>query len=405
MSRRKRWITYPGAAPPPPTGRKYYPGHYTNFQYSQVHGAGGAYTGIPHPGVVNDVGPVCTGLMGLCRPVEWNELEPNGATDPILSRFDFSNIQADLDQCAAYSANSGLGVMYFMKLITKSFRGLGTNPLPVDLQQPSAGNNNSPDGYATFFTNKGGAGGLDGYTVWRWDATVLARLTVLIQHLSTLASHPNFHGVVFQESAIGITPNAAVDGYSLTKFKNALVQEHAICAAADANWRSVAFVNQIHSGGKADLKDVCAQIQQYGAIVAGPDLVTDLSSSGLVNGTYPILKDYHFGTNTSGGSVTMPGTGPTGSSVQPAEWAPKPPADPAPVVPGDLFNWATSSFKCKPGNGYTGARDHTPGSASPSPLNVDYFFWDYDQSGTPTFNGGATPIIASFPQFGSWSPP
>lgn len=416
--RKRRWIAFPGAPPPPPTGRRWNPGNYVALQHGDIY-TGGSFTGIPHPGVVSNVGPVAAGVAGLLVRPNWKDLEPRGATDPIGSRFNFAPIQSMLDQCAAYPGiNGGNGVQLIVMIVVKSFAGVGTNPLPADLQADIGvlgDPNYSPDGYATYFP--GGGGVPDGYSVWRWNGPVITpRFAFLVQKIGeTFDSHPNFAGIATQETSTSYVAQPAIDGYSPANYKAGLIAESNNISTYCPSARHFCFINFMGNGtaaqGTLDLATVAAAIQPNGAIVAGPDLCTQ---GGIVSRCYDIYNAYHFGTTVSRTisgvttNVKMPTKGPTGCSVQNDEWTAKssPPADPPPVSLRNLYNYATSSFTYTSADDVN-ALDHTPGSAWPSPLNLDIIFWDWHTSGpagTPVFNGGGTPIIAAHPTFGTFAP-
>lgn len=406
--RKRRWIGYHGATPPPPTGRRYYPGIYSVLLRSMFFN-GNTYLGIPNGAIYSSGSTVWPGLAGVMVPHDWNEVEPNGATDPIGTRFDFSRVAAEVAQCAA------AGVQYLFKLNVKSFRGLGTNPLPADLQTPiGSGPSYSPDGRATYFAGSGGTGTLDGYSIWRWDPVIIARMNVLFQQMGAVFdTNPYFGGIVTQETAIAYTAVPAVDNYSPAAYMDGLIAEGNNFSAAFPHARHFCFINFMHGvsivQARYNLFKVAATLQPNGTVIAGPDLTTELSSANITSRCYPIYNDYHFGTSHNSDPAApfvMPSTGPTGCSIQHAEWGGnETPADPRPVLLKNLFNYATSS------NRYPApALDHRPGSAQPSPLNLDYLFIDYhtaNTAGTPpaTWNPDATDIMAdNLTPFGNWTP-
>lgn len=415
--RRKRWITHPGPVIPPPPGRRFVPGHYVCITRDQLFSGktpNENYDGIPNMNVVSNAGPVCVGVKGVGVPHDWNEMEPLGATQPMGSRFDFGRINADLDQCANVPVAGGGGVMYFIILFVKSFRGKDTNPIPLDMQQPSADNNHSPTGYSTFFTTNVPGSDASGYSAWRWHPTVLARLKVLVTQLGiACGNHPNFGGIITQETSIGFNPNTAVDGYTQDKFSDALVDEQRSIAGAHLSWRGCSYINFMSQGtvntARIALEKAAAGFMPFGTILGGPDLVTDLEGGNINSRCYPIYKDYQDGTHLSG-DTPMPGTGPTSCSIQHAEWGGRSPAQAGAgnVSLMDLYNWATQSHFFTTADDPK-ARNHLPGSSSPSPLNLSIIWWTYqtspDQPGGPKFNPDGAAVIAATADFaGPWAP-
>lgn len=431
--RKRRWLGHgnPGGTPPPPPIRMWAPGFIASFlRQSLFSGPGGSYSGIPNPGQVGPNTPFPAGTTACNCPHDWNELEPNGMTDPVGVRFDFSRVQSELDDVAARSLVAGYSIKYILRIIVKSFRGLGTNPLPLDMQQPAPNNRNNPDGFASFFQNQ--LGGV-GYGTWRHDPVYITRFAFLIQKLGAqFKDHPNFHGISTQETALGWDTTPANDPYSQYSpeaYKTNWIAEVAAISNASPNWRAFPLINFMAMDGAAAgipktaaqaaiyLAQGAAAVQQYGAVLAFPDMCTDLASGGVVDRVYDIHAAYGTaGTVTRSGTnpttVTMPMKAPTGGSIQRAEWIGIPPADPLYGPTGnktvcieDLYNWWTQSHTYTVAGGFPNTRDHRIGSSSPGMFTLDYLFMEYNNAGVgQNFKPDGANMITAHPQFGNFVP-
>jgi hypothetical protein len=318
--------------------------------------------GIPHSGVISDVGPVSTGVKGLVLRYYWNELEPTGGSSP--SRFVWTRPDKEIAQCQA------LGVQLVMLIVVKTFDG--TNPAPADLTS-----------YATYFNTPPIP---DGYMMWRWDPTVLARFKQLVDAIGArYDAHPNFAGIATQETS---TSGVANGGYTSAGYVAALKAESDYIAAASPSSRHFAYQNFIegvsNSAGTALLADYAAHIQPNGAIFGGPDLVM---GGAILTRVYPNYTLYHKGTSP------VPAAGPTFCSVQNAEWSGISPATPRSMQ--SLFDYGRGAIADDDGG---------------KPLNLDIIIWDWHTTPEPgnggqAFNPDATTIIAAHQAFGTYLPP
>lgn len=424
-TRRRKYIHHPGAGggppppPPPPAKQRYNPGWWVVLLNADVYTKAGVSTGIPASADI-------ASSAGVCVSRDWVELEPNGKSDPAGSgpgqRFSgFALIRADLATCATF--NGGKGRPYMLRLGVKSFRAaLGINPIPGDLQVPSAANNHSPNGYATY--DPGSASVPASITAWRWDPTIIQGLMELYAAFGAeFGSNVLMQGINTQETALGFQPDARVDGYTPALYTAALITDSKNIAAASPYFRHYDFIN-FHPGAYTDaagnlqhtsvgqgtiyLAQVAAAVQPLGTVLAFPDWVTQ---GGIVNRVYDIHAAYSTqGTVTRVGTtpltVTMPGSGPIGGSMQHDELTGNGVGD-TPVVPENLFNWGTSQFAygivgsaaTHKSAAYAGAIDHSPGSSAPGPFVLDFGFVN--------LTGGdiATHMYPDYPTFGNYVPP
>lgn len=274
-------------------------------------------------------------------------------------------------------------------------------PLPAYLQT-----------FAEPFKQNVGTGPTGGWQVWRWSPTIRLAYDNLC---AALAARYNddiyFAGIGTQETAVSqsnggsgtvytIGNYTGADQYSAARYAEGLNDEADSIFNHCTKARGFHFQNTL-PGGSALLTDYGAYVQPLGAWFGGPDLVTGTTgNANIVTNFYPRIKLYHDG------SSPIPNPGPTFESVQHGEWNGTGVGD-SPAVLGNLMNYATSSFRCTPANGYTGALDWSPGNAAGrvSLLNVDAIMWDYETgTGRPNFSQDLVPIMKSFPTFGTVTP-
>lgn len=323
----------------------------------------------------------------------WVDLEPTKAI--LESDYNFTEMDADLAQCIA------LDVLWFPLLVIKTFTasespvGTSGNPVPTYMQPFT-----TPQ--ATFAT------------AWRWDMTnVSPRVTKLmaaIGHRYDLCSH--FGGIATQETATNNADSAATNyvidgtGYPISYF-NALVAESDALFNASPHSRHLAFQN---FGGSAALAkgdrmidDFAARIQSNGAILAGPDLCTGGSVYNRCycspNGSHLAgrYKGFHSGV-TIGSGVGFADSGPTGCSVQRAEWIGIGPATGAWTLQ-NIFDYGTGVETVR----QTGL----PVPSTPNYLNLDIIILDWHQSGSDpqNFAPDAVNLIQNnAAPFGTWVP-
>jgi hypothetical protein len=112
---------------PPVITRRWFPGYFTALNDSQVGQNPTAYNPkrIPNHGTRTATGPVSNHVKGLMIRRFWNQLEPCGQTSNDADRFDFSLIDQDIADCAAYPADTDgqVGVKLMILLVTRTFTG------------------------------------------------------------------------------------------------------------------------------------------------------------------------------------------------------------------------------------------------------------------------------------------
>lgn len=398
-----------GTTPGPPIVQRFLPGHYIAIRPSQITGAGlpncGTYspsTGVVTGGLASNAGPACMssadGKSGnLLTPVfvvrfNWNAIETTAGN------FDYSLP----DKYLAQAAN--LGVALEMLIIERTFDGLTapgganppTNPMPADIAS-----------FADVFTTGSSGNQRWGYQGWRWSPTVRSRFDNLCKKLGArYDTNVFFAGIATQETSTGNATGGSAgtytvgtytgsDNYTLAGFIQGLDDE----SDSIENWcphtKPFHYQNFINNGGATDLRTYATHVQPNGAWFGGPDLVTGVSgNANIVNNCYPNYTLYHNGTSP------IPGKGPTFCSAQSGEFNGTGVGD-SPANMANLFNYGTSSFTCKPANGFSGALDWTSGS----PLNLDAIVWDYEPRSTgQNYTASIVPIMKLKPTFGTFSP-
>jgi hypothetical protein len=427
-------LTFSKTGVPVSSTRRYFPDWQTVLEFAQLDAGngipgGGTVTGTyPSTSVsgsaVSSANPCTPGVTSIAIYVNWSQLESStGGTYTSA----FTLIDQWITQCRGLSVAAGYPVGLFIIIATRSFGGNGSTA-PAYL-----------DAYGEHYTGTSQSG----WQVWRWSPFVLQRFQLLCNALGArYDADPNWGGITTQETAsggaTGKTPTGldytvslgslgnytgndtlSPDGSS-TNQENSVVMEQKIIAAASSRGRGICLVNFIDSTSRgtnnASLTRIAARVQPLGTIWCGPDLVTDLSGSGLLNQAYPSYNSYHNATN----GVLVPGL--TGCSIQQSEWsgAKGPPQHPPiagslgppaayknPSLP-DLFNYGTSS-KTYAVSPLTGARDHSPTApiSQRSLLNLDLFLVNYVPTANANgdkFSNAAAPIMAVQSGFGTVSP-
>lgn len=231
-----------------PPARKYRPGHWLAI------GNGSGRRNTYHTGSGTSDLLALPGLQGIQLRYPWIDLEPTPGV------FDLTPIQTDLARCA--TKNSQLIVM----LEDKSFAG-GGHVTPTDLRgaQHSLPNDNG------------------GYSAVRWNDTIIARWGKLIQAVGqALDAHPNFHGLAFIETAIGLNATQRQDtNYSPTKYRDAQIAQ--LVTASDACPTSRCFWYSNFMPNPTDdhyLQEVADTLRDYnggnsGVLLGGPDILPD----------------------------------------------------------------------------------------------------------------------------------
>lgn len=255
--------------------------------------------------------PFPTGCVGTMLRYYWSDIEPTTKGSYIWTQMD-----ADLAQCIA------LGVKWIPLIISKTFSNSDPEPMPAYLS-------------AISYVDSSG-----GKTGGRWDAV---NYTPNIKNLFKAIGNrydgvAAFQGIGTGETAVG-NINLGAANYDANNYLTALKAETdsiSINCPTSRHFMIQNFVTgSVLVGGVltdlginfADwiLDQLCAYAQKNGAVVMGPDLVT---GGSVVTRCYPRYRTYSQGGTVTrasnskwgGGSTKFTGTGPTGCSLQRAEY-------------------------------------------------------------------------------------
>ena len=223
-------LTALAMAAPAEAARKYNPGHY--IAMGRNDSAQSTMTASIRPGV--------TGIM---KRYTWRSLEPS------RGNYDFSEISRDLDWASAY------GMKLVVMVEDKTFRLERPNPAYLDSLTPR---------------NRAG-----GYTVLRWNPTVVERMKALLQALGRFDTHWAFQGVALQETALSFD-DTLLDRYAYTpeKYRDAYIGILTAGANAMPNSRMFWFMNFLPR--KQDyIGSIAAAVADKGVIMGGPDVLPD----------------------------------------------------------------------------------------------------------------------------------
>ena len=229
------------------TNRKFHPGHYTVLLRDHN----------DHDRYLHEVNR--PGMVGFMKKYYWRELEPS------KDNYDFSKIQADLAWAQSY------GMQLIVMIVDKTFKLERPNPAYLDSLTPR---------------NRTG-----GYTVVRWNGTVVSRYKALVGALGKrFDSHPNFEGIGAQETSLGLdAPVLSNFGYTPERYRDAYIEmfTHALTVMP----RSRVFWYQNFFKGNQDyIGAVAAATGPKGLVMAGPDVLPDNKS--LRDKSYPFFTQF-----------------------------------------------------------------------------------------------------------------
>ena len=210
--------------------RKYAPGHYIAMGRNDSDQS--TMTASVKPGV--------TGIM---KRYTWRSLEPS------KGNYDFSEIKRDLDWASAY------GMKLVVMIEDKTFK----------LERPTPA-------YLDTLTPRNRAGG---YTVVRWNPTVVERMKALLQALGRFDTHWAFQGVALQESALSFD-DTILNKYAYTpeKYRDAYIGILTAGANAMPNSRMFWFMN-FFPRRQDYIGSVATAVASKGVIMGGPDVLPD----------------------------------------------------------------------------------------------------------------------------------
>jgi len=199
------------------------------------------------------------GVTGLMKRYAWYSLETSQGV------YNFSELKSDLAWAAAH------GVRLIAMIEDKTFNGLKAGPAYLNAYE--AKNN------------------MGGYSIVRWNPTVVARFNALIKALGAqFDSNPNFEGIATQESALSLdsAPLKAF-GYTPEKYRDALISVLSNAATSLPTSRVFWFMNFL-VGNQNYIGTIAAAVAPKGVIMGGPDVWPDNQS--LQSRVYPFYSQF-----------------------------------------------------------------------------------------------------------------
>jgi hypothetical protein len=308
--------------PPPPGKRKFNSGHWI------VMGRGADSQALMQQAVQ-------PGVVGVVKRYSWAALEPSEGN------YSFAGMQSDL----AWAAANGMHMIFIIE--DKTFTMDRPNPSYLDAYTPR---------------NRCG-----GYTMVRWNPTVVARFNALIKAMGAqFDSNKNFEGIATQETSLsmdGTTLNAF--GYTPEKYRDAYIN---ILTAATVSMPTsrVFWLMNFLVGNQAYIGEIASAVASKGVVMGGPDVWPDNKS--LESKTYPFYTQFYGKMPLFGQVESVCYSEPhMTSGFKTKYW-----------TMAELFNFARTS------------------------MHVNYMFWVRYTKATPADSytwDNALPVIAATPQF------
>ncbi len=234
-------------AAPAEAARKYHPGHYVGLPRGQD----------SHSTMLASLEP---GVVGFMKRYTWRSLEPT------KGNYNFSEIQSDLNWAASY------GMRLVVMVEDKTFV----------LERPTPG-------YLDSLTVRNRAGG---YTVVRWNPTVVARMKALLTAMGRFDAHWAFEGVALQETAPSFDDSILnAHAYTPEKYRDAYIGMLGTGAAAMPSSRMFWFMN-FFPRRQEYIAAVANAVASKGVIMGGPDVLPD--DKALKERTYPFYDQFQW---------------------------------------------------------------------------------------------------------------
>jgi hypothetical protein len=200
------------------------------------------------------------GVVGLVKRYTWRSLETAQGV------YNFSELKSDVAWCAAR------GLHFIMIIEDKTFT----------LEKPGPA-------YLDKYDVRNRAGG---YTMLRWNATVVTRFNALTKAIGTqFDSNASFEGIATQETALGLESATLTKyGYSATKYRDALINVLGTAAANMPKSRVFWLMNFL-VGGQDYIANIAAAVAPKGVVMGGPDVWPDNKS--LQSKVYPFYTQFY----------------------------------------------------------------------------------------------------------------
>jgi hypothetical protein len=199
------------------------------------------------------------GVVGLVKRYTWRSLETAQGV------YNFAEVKSDLAWCAAH------GMHMIMIIEDKTFT----------LEKPGPA-------YLDKYDVRNRAGG---YTVVRWNSTVVQRFNALTKALGTaFDSNANFEGIATQETALGLdSPALKTFGYTPEKYRDALISMLGT-AATNLPKSRVFWLMNFLVGNQSYIGNIASAVASKGVVMGGPDVWPDNKS--LQSKVYPFYTQF-----------------------------------------------------------------------------------------------------------------
>jgi hypothetical protein len=199
------------------------------------------------------------GVVGIMKRYAWYSME---STEGV---YNFSELKSDLAWAQAH------GMRLIAMVEDKSFNGLKAGP-----------------SYLNAYEAKNNMGG---YTIVRWNTTVVARFNALIKALGAqFDSNANFEGIATQESALSLDPAPLKQfGYTPEKYRDALISVLSSASTSLPTSRVFWYMNFL-VGGQDYIATIASTVAPKGVIMGGPDVWPDNGS--LESKVYPFYSQF-----------------------------------------------------------------------------------------------------------------
>ena len=199
------------------------------------------------------------GVIGIMKRYAWYSMESNQGV------YNFSELKSDLAWAQAH------GMRMIAMVEDKTFNGKKAGPAYLNAYE--AKNN------------------MGGYTIVRWNTTVVARFNALIKALgSQFDKDANFEGIATQESALSLDPAPLKQfGYTPEKYRDALISVLSSASASLPTSRVFWYMNFL-VGNQNYIGTIASAVAPKGVIMGGPDVWPDNQS--LQSRVYPFYNQF-----------------------------------------------------------------------------------------------------------------
>lgn len=293
----RRHYRYPHKVPNPNPVKTDFQGHYATIAHSERKSPLDGYV----TKVIGGANLWRPNLVGLQHRIWWRDLEPSKGV------YDFSLVEHLLDECTKHNCSGANGKVQMLLMIEDKSFFADDNGYPqylFDETGPCTGNGTLADPTGGY-TSQSCHGLSRPSLVARWDPYVSTRYNLLIKALSEFRSanggvapsgfdlHPNFEGIVIQESSLGLDATSIDSTYSADKYETGIKSWITSINNYFPKSRALWMMNFIQ-GGQAKMDSICAWMTTNidGGNFGGPDCLHDRASLNNSTGAYQYYEKY-----------------------------------------------------------------------------------------------------------------